>query len=347
MKRVLGIIILLSAALIAALILRARQIQREDQGPPGGSGVIEGVEVNVTSRLATRILQVNVREGDEVKPGDILVELDCTVWDAALAEARARLSAAEAVVLSSSANATYADKKAAAAKGGITVADSQLKVLEAQEKLARLELARTQELVEEGASSAQALDRAQSHLDTLMSQIAAQRANINATRTQAGAVTSAGNVARVQIIAAESNVDVVKASIVRAEADVRECALLAPLSGIVSSRNFEPGEAVQPGNAILTITDLREARVRFYLQNADLAAAAPGVKVKLTADAYPSDTFTGTIVNVSPRAEFTPRNVQTRDDRERLVYAVEVRVPNPDMRLRAGMPVEVFIEAAR
>ncbi len=347
MKRVLRVIVLLAIALTAALIYRVRSVQTEDKGPPGGTGVIEGVDVNVTSRLATRILKVNVEEGDVVKPGDTLVELDCTIPESILAEAKARLAVAEANVDSSSANAAYADKNAVAARGGITVADSQLKVLEAQESLARVELERAQKLVQEGASTAQAVDSAQTRLDTLLSQIAAQRANIAAARTQAGAVKSAGDAAKVQITAAKTNIDVVKASLARAEADVRECTLLAPIGGIVSSRNFEPGEAVQPGSAVLAITDLKEARVRFYLPNADLAAAAPGKKVKVEADAYPEETFEGTIRYVSPRAEFTPRNVQTKDDRERLVYAVEVGIANLDMRLRAGMPVEVAIGDAK
>jgi HlyD family secretion protein len=113
---------------------------------------------------------------------------------------------------------------------------------------------------------------------------------------------------------------------------------------MVATRSREPGEAVLPGSVILTITDISDARTRFYLPNDDLAAASPGKKVRVVADAYPDMVFEGTIASVSPRAEFTPRNVQTRDDRERLVYAVELRIPNPDMKLRAGMPVEVTIE---
>jgi HlyD family secretion protein len=115
---------------------------------------------------------------------------------------------------------------------------------------------------------------------------------------------------------------------------------------MVVSRNLEPGEAVQAGTNVLALTDVTEARTRFYLPNGEHAAAAPGRKVRIVADAYPGQTFEGTIFYVSPRAEFTPRNVQTRADRERLVYAVEVRIPNADMRLRSGMPVEVEIEGS-
>ncbi len=141
----------------------------------------------------------------------------------------------------------------------------------------------------------------------------------------------------------KTEIDAARAAVDEAEESVRECTLFAPRAGLIATRAHEPGEAVVPGTVVLTITDLSDARTRFYIPNADLAAAVPGRTVHVVADAYPGRVFEGTIYYVSPRAEFTPRNVQTREDRERLVYAVEVRIPNADIALHAGMPVEVTI----
>ncbi len=347
MKRILRGILLLAAALVIALAFRVRQLRAAGHGPAGGSGVIEGVDVNVSSRIATRIAKVNVREGDVVKQGDVLVELECAEAEAGLAEAAARVAAAEASLLASHASARSADRTAAAAQAGVTAADSHLAALEAQETLARIELRRGELLLQQGVTSVAAVDEERSRHDTLLSQLAAQRATAGMSRDQAGALLSAGSAAGAQALAARSNIEVARAAVARAEVAARECRLVAPRGGMVSSRNLEPGEAVQPGSVILTLTDVSEARTRFYLPNGDLAAAAPGRKVSVVADAYPGQTFAGTIFHVSPRAEFTPRNVQTRDDRERLVYAVEVRIPNADMRLRSGMPVEVAIDGSR
>ncbi|MBN1653512.1 MAG: efflux RND transporter periplasmic adaptor subunit [Deltaproteobacteria bacterium] len=346
MKRVLRVIILLAIALVVALIFRVRHLRSARSGPPGGTGVIEGVDVNVTSRIPTRIVKITVDEGDMVKAGDIVVELDCVEYEAALAEATARLAAAEASLQASNASATTATRNASAAYGTIDVVNSQIAALEAQQRLARLELERAESFYKQGVATSAMVDDARTRYDTLVNQIAAQRASAGATRDQAGALRSAGNAAKAQVAAAQSNLEATRAAIARVQTQVRECRLSAPRSGMVSSRNFEPGEAVQPGSVILTVTDLSEARTRFYLPNADLAAAAPGRMVKVVADAYPKKSFKGTIYHVSPRAEFTPRNVQTRDDRERLVYAVEVRIPNPNMLLRSGMPVEATIEAS-
>ncbi len=344
MKRALIAIAVLAAGLLVALAARVLALRSAGHGPPGGTGVIEGVDVDVTSRIASRIVRVNVHEGDIVERDQVVVELDCTEQDATLAEARAELSAATATVEESRAAATSAGRSASAAVSNVAAASSQLAVLGAQEQLAKLELDRTKRLVESGALPQAELDAASSRHDALVNQIAAQRAAEAATRDQAGAARTSGTAAKSQTTVAERNVDVAAAAVSRAEVAVRECSLLAPRAGMVATRVREPGEPVQPGSIVLTITDLADARTRFYLPNAELAAAAPGRKVRVVADAYPSTSFEGTIYYVSPRAEFTPRNVQTREDRERLVYAVEVRVPNQDRRLRSGMPVEVTIE---
>ena len=336
----------LAAGLVIALVVRVIQLRSASQVPPGGTGVIEGVDVNVTSRIATRIAKVLVQEGDVVKLGQVVVELDCTDQDAALDQARAQLAAATSSSDASRAGAESAARTAQAAHASATAAHGQLDALEAQEKLARLDLERTRRLAATGAVPRAELDAAISRHDTLVAQIAAQRAAEGASRDQASASNSNGAASQAQATAAQRNIEVARAAIARAELAVRECTLVAPRDGMIATRVLEPGEPVQPGSTILTITDVSEARTRFYLPNAELAAAAPGRRVRVRADAYPDETFEGTIFYVSPRAEFTPRNVQTREDRERLVYAVEVRIPNADLRLRSGMPVEVTIEPA-
>jgi HlyD family secretion protein len=346
MKRALLLIGVLAASLVLALVLRVRHLRAAEHGPAGGSGVIEGVDVNVTSRLAARILNVNVREGDVVKKGDVLVELDCSEPEAELSQVKAKLKAAQSNLQAAQANASSALQTASGASHNIGAAASQVDVLQAQDELAIIDLARTEELVKRGALAVSARDDARSKHLALLSQIAAQNATESMTKNQAGALWASRTGAKSQAVAAQDNIVAAEADVARAEISVTDCKLLAPRNAMVVSRNFEPGEAVQPATNVLAMTDVTDARTVFYLPNAELAAAAPGRKARIVADAYPGQTFEGTIFYVSPRAEFTPRNVQTREDRERLVYAVEVRIPNIDMRLRSGMPVEVAIEGS-
>jgi HlyD family secretion protein len=346
MKRALSLIGLLVASLLIALMLRVRHLRASEHGPAGGSGVIEGIDVNVTSLIAARIAKVNVREGDLVRLGDVVVELRCTEEEAAFNQANAELAAAESNLLAAQANATSASRSALGGSQNVSAAKSQVDVLKAQEDLGRVDLARTDDLVKSGTLPAAALDEAHSRDLSLLNQIAEQNALESMVKNQAGALRATGTGARSQAAAAQNNVAAATAGLAHAETSVDECKLLAPRNAMVVSRNLEPGEAVQPGTNVLSLTDVSEARTRFYLPNAELAAAAPGRKAHVVADAYPGQTFEGVIFYVSPRAEFTPRNVQTREDRERLVYAVEVRIPNADLRLRSGMPVEVAIEGS-
>ena len=94
---------------------------------------------------------------------------------------------------------------------------------------------------------------------------------------------------------------------------------------------------------MLTLVDTREVKATFYLANRELGAATPGRPAEVTADAYPKRKFAAKVRRVATSAEFTPRNVQTREDRDRLVYAVEVTVDNEDGALRPGMPVEIVL----
>jgi HlyD family secretion protein len=346
MKRALILIGVLAAGLLVALVLRVRHLRAAEHGPAGGSGVIEGVDVNVTSRISARITKVNVREGDVVKLGEVVVELDCIDQNAALAQAKAQLAAAQETLQAAVSNASTAAQNASGASQNVNAAGSQVDVLKAQEDLARVDLQRTEELVKSGTLSQSALDEARSKDLALLNQIAEQNDLESMNRNQAGALRASGAGAKSQVAAARDTVNNDKSGVARADIAVTECKLLAPRNAMVVTRNLEPGEAVQAGTNVLALTDVTEARTRFYLPNAELAAAAPGRKARVVADAYPGQTFEGTIFYVSPRSEFTPRNVQTREDRERLVYAVEVRIPNADMRLRSGMPVEVAIEGS-
>ncbi len=344
MRRVIVFLLLLSVGLGALLAWQLSRQRAAARGPAGGSGTIEGVEVRVTSRLASRITAIHAQEGDRVEAGQVLVELDCAEPESLLHQARAQLQAAETAVEAARVNAEAASLNARAARQAIQATGARLEALEVGRGTARKEAARLGTLQAAGAVSVSNLDRVQDQVLGLEHEIAGVRANQEAVRAQALAAEMSSRAVRTQVQAVESNAEQARAGVRRAEALVAECRLVAPRGGRVQHRHLEVGEAVLPGTAVLTIVDLSQTRVTFFLPNEQVGLAVPGRAVSLTADAYPGEVFHGEIQRVSAEAEFTPRNVQTREDRERLVYAVEARVDNPQERLRAGMPVEVRID---
>lgn len=357
MKRVILIFIVLVAALATVLYLRLRAQEREGERPSRGSATVEGIEVDAVARLPAPILAMHAEAGDRVAAGALLVELDCREFAAGLAQAEAGANAARDAVASATVGIAIAQSgvavaaaQSAAARAAASASRSQRGALVVQKGAAERAASRVRTLAQTGGASEQDVDRSRTEALALTRQLETIGASALASEKQAEAVgegeTAAAlrlEAAKAQLAAAEHQVKGAEAARDRAALTVEACRITAPRAGVVTARNFEPGEVVLPGSRVLTLVDLAEVRATFYLPNAELAAARPGRAVTVLADALPGVTFAGAIRRVGAEAEFTPRNVQTRDDRDRLVYAVEVAIPNPEEKLRPGMPVEIEI----
>jgi HlyD family secretion protein len=309
------------------------------EGPPGGSGTIEGREVRLSSRVGGRIARLEVAEGDAVQAGDLLVSLDCVEPRAMFAEAEARLAAAREQAAGADSAAAAAEESSEAAAANVGVAAAQARALSAQGSAAARQAVRLDAV--DGDVSVASRDQARSTADGLDAQEQAAHAQRRAGAAQARAATSQAKAASSQARAAHEQVAAAEAGVSRAQLGVDECEVRAPSAGEVRLLPWEPGELVQPGATLAVVVDLDQVRAAFYLPNAELGAARPGGTAELVADAWPDRAFRGTVRTVATEPEFTPRNIQTRTDRDRLVYRVEVDVANADRALRPGMPVEV------
>ncbi|MFO0723489.1 MAG: efflux RND transporter periplasmic adaptor subunit [Myxococcota bacterium] len=344
MRRVLLIFTVLITALSIGLWAKVREAQGALEKPSGGSGVIEGTRVHVVSRLAARILKIHVHEGDQVTAGQTLVELDCADPSAIQKAAEARLRAAESAAQAASAQVRAALGSARAAQAAMNAASAQSAALTASRDVTSRQAERINRLKTQSAVTDVEQDRVSAQVTQLTEQLKALDAQQQAAKDQAEAARSQADAVRNQAESALAAVGAAQADLARAEAAVKECVLTAPRGGQVEVRAFEEGEAVLPGSRILEIVDLNPVETVFYLPSRELPVAAPGKSVTVIPDAMRDHPVRGKIVRVASEAEFTPRNVQTREDRDRLVYAIKVEIPNPDQKLRAGMPVEVTID---
>jgi HlyD family secretion protein len=134
-----------------------------------------------------------------------------------------------------------------------------------------------------------------------------------------------------------------EAALASAELRVQDTVLKAPADGVVLTRAQEPGAVLQAGATVLTLSLVRPVWVRAYVNEPDLGHIHPGMKVEVYTDSRPSQPYQGQIGYTSPRAEFTPKNVETTELRTSLIYRVRVIVENPDEGLRQGMPVTVKV----
>ncbi len=341
MRRVVIALVAFTAVLATLISLKVWLQARALAAPAGGSGQIEGVVVDLSSRVGARVVEVRVREGQAVKAGDLLVRLDCSDQDAVLAEAEARLATARAQASAAGAQRQSAVGSTAAARAGQAAAGAQAASLVAQRDAAERQAQRV--AATPGSVTEASIDQTRSAADGLLHQAEAAAAQARASEAQARAAEAGVGAAEAQARAAEAQVKAAEASVARARLLAGECELKAPRDAEVSKLPHQAGELVAPGAVLVRLVDLSEPKATFYLPNAEVAAVKPGAAALVAADAWPGQAFEGTVRTVSLEAEFTPRNIQTRTDRDRLVYPVEVTVKDPEHRLRAGMPVQVTI----
>lgn len=332
------VLALIPTGLIALKIWQQREALH---GPSGGSAVIEGTEIALGARLAARVARVPVVEGQSVKAGEVLVELDCADTEAMLAEARARLEAARAQAAAAAATASAADAAAKVAKAASEASAAQAAGVAAQRDAASRQAGRLQQQGQDVAAAA--LDQSQTTAAALEQQAAAASASARASRLQASAAGGQGEAASANASAAAAAVAAGEAAVARAELLVAECVVRAPRDAVVQTLPWEPGELVPLGMPLVRLVDLAEVTATFYLPNAELGAVHTGAVAEVVADAWPDRVFQGSVRTIASQAEFTPRNIQTRTDRDRLVFPVEVAIPNPDHQLHPGMPVQITL----
>lgn len=339
MKRVLIVAFVLAVGLAGAVAWKIRAQREALEGPPKGSAVLESEGVDLSARLGARIAQVLVEEGADVQAGTTLYELECDEPKARLAEAQARLAAARAQAQAALAQATAAQRQSQAARASIDAAKAQLEALDTQLDAAEREAKRVEAM---GAYAAEARhDQARTTASGLQAQAQAARASQAASSRQAAAATSQAEALASQADAAADSVQALLAVVRTAEVGVAECQIATKTGGVVERLYYDPGELVMPGSVVARVVNPDVMKATFYLPNADLDAAGVGQTAKITADALPSQVFEAKVERIGLEAEFTPRNIQTRSDRDRLVYPVELKIPNPEHRLRAGMNVTV------
>jgi HlyD family secretion protein len=288
------------------------------------SGTIEATDADLGFQAPGRVLEIAVREGDRVEQGQVLARLDTREVEAAVAAARAQVAAAEA---------RLAELRRGARPQEVASAESAAGSAERRAGEAAREAERARTLHAGGAISRQALDRAET-----AAEVAA--AGLVQAREQLGLVREGPRAESIR--AQEALVAQARANVELAEATLANGTVVAPFAGVVTTRHREPGEAVSPGAPVLTLLDPDDRWVRIYVREDVVGRVQLGMTASVTSDTYPERTFDGEVVFIASEAEFTPRNVQTAEERTKLVYAVKVRITSdPDFILKPGIPADV------
>jgi HlyD family secretion protein len=291
-------------------------------------GNVDIREVDMAFRVNGRIAGIGVEEGARVNQGDLLATLDTDTLDSRIAQADAKVAQAEA---------QFSKLRNGNRRQDIAQARARMAAAQAVLANAERDYVRRQPLVEPGAISRDIWDQTVSDRDRARAQLLEAQ--------QALSLLGEGS-RREDIAAAAADVRAAKAARTGSATDLSDTRLIAATDGVVVTRSREPGAIVQPGETVLTLSIDRPMRVRAYIAETDLSRISPGMKVTVTADGN-AKAYQGTIGYISPRAEFTPKSVETENLRTDLVYQLRIIVTNPDDGLRQGQPVTIAVPGAR
>lgn len=327
---------------VAALLAAGTALSACQSGPPPdrvrASGQVEATEVQVAAPVGGRLLELRVAEGDRLEAGSILAKLDTADAELGLARARAEREQAAAQLRLLLAGARPEDVRQADAQ--LATTEAELGAAEAELAAAQADVDRFEALLASNSGSRKQRDDAVSRRDVARQRVQAARDRVRAARE---------NLARLRAGARQEEIEGARARVAAAEAlmatwekAIADATVTAPVSGIVTEQIVDVGELLQPRAPIVVVTDLDRAWANVYVDEPLVPRLRVGQPATVFTDAG-GEGIGGTVSYISPKAEFTPRNVQTAEDRSKLVYRLKVSVDNRNGILKTGMPVEAEI----
>lgn len=286
------------------------------------TGTIEATDVELQARSSGIINNYQIKEGDLVKKGQLIAELNRSDLVAQKERDAMSVLSAEAKLRELLSGARDQEIKAAQANVDL----EKINLNQAGKDLAKLET-----LYQAGAASRDQVEKAQTSYDVFQQQLTAAQAQLS--------LLSAGSRSE-EITAASAEADRARAVLKASQAILDDLKVISPLDGTVTSKNHENGEYAQPGTSLATVTDLTNLWIKVYIPTDQLPGIKLGQSVRITVSGS-QQVFSGRVIEIASRGEYTPKSIQTKQERTNVVYAVKVQVDNINNLLKPGMPADV------
>ena len=310
-----------TVCILAIVILSSACKEADDDGSIRASGHIEATEIRLAAKVGGRLLEAPLEEGRTVAAGDLVARFETTDAEHRLAQARANVEAADAQLRLLLAGSRAEDLRRA---------EDQLAQARAELDAATRDLERLSGLAERGSATEKSRDDAATRAEVAERAVAAATAQLD--KLVAGPRRQEIEVARAQRASAEAMVAAVNQQIT-------DATVAAPTDGVITARVAEPGEVLPPGATLAVLTDIDRPSLTVWIDEPNLSQVTLGQTVEVRVDGR-DEAFEGTVSYISPVAEFTPKNVQTPDERAKLVFRVKVALDNGDRIFKPGMPAD-------
>ena len=300
-----------------------------------GNGRIEATEIDIAAKQAGRIREILVNEADFVEAGQILARMDVQSLEADLAQARAQVRRAQSA--KTTAVSVVAQRRSARMTALAVVAQRESELAFAEKEFQRAEA-----LVAQGFVSRQRLDdsRAKMH---------GARAALGAARSQVLEAESAITAAESLVVEAQSAIESAQATVERLQSEIADATLTAPRGGRVEYRIAQPGEVIAAGGKILTVLDLSEVYMTFFLPETVVGRVAIGSAVRIVLDAAPDRPVPAQISFVASTAQFTPKTVETAEERQKMMFRVKAQIDRDLLaryrtQVKTGLPGVAWVQ---
>ncbi|WP_434033006.1 HlyD family secretion protein [Cupriavidus sp. a3] len=374
-----GIAVTAVVALAIAVALYLGQRTKQAEGLLDGNGQVRGTEVTVSAKIAGVADVVAIREGQILKTGELVISIAARDFEARLDQARAQAAGAQALVAELDAQIKTFDVMSEQAKASATVtagataheihrrsealsrAKAEVVAAEVQLNQDRKAYERFEKLLAQGfisknyfdelgtryraseaklSAARQARDEAQAALEqgrAISGEVAIKQLDVRRIAAERDRVSAARLTASLQVEAA-------RARVAELEALLADTRILAPVDATVMAKLVEPGELVAAGRPLATLVNLSDLYVRVYVPERDVGRIRLGNPARIFVDAFRDRAFPGKVIEVAQQAEFTPKDVHMKDEREKLVFGVKIAIENPDGLLKPGMFADVKIK---
>jgi HlyD family secretion protein len=315
------------------------------------SGTLEARNVSVGSKVGGRVTQVLVAEGDRVKKDQLLVSFDDAELYAALLQARGRYAQAKANVAKMSRGNRPEEIAQARATGdsrahAVAEATAAAERARADAANAEIEYRRYQQLSKDGVFSREQLDAAENRYKMAQAQAASADHAVTVARSDSSAAAAAQRLSESgfraeDIAAARADLERADGELKQAEARYLEREVRSPANAVVEVLDLRPGDLIPANSPVAKLLEADQLYVIVYVPQDQIGKVRVGQSADVKVDAFPKESFQGVVEQIRQQAEFLPRNVQTKEEREHQVVGVKLRVENPASKLRAGINADV------
>jgi HlyD family secretion protein len=298
----------------------------DDENTISASGNIEVTEVTVSSKLTGEVKKIFMKEGSLIEKGDTVLTINHETLDYQLKQAEAGVEAAEAQLKLLKSGAREEDKRQA---------EEMLRQAEIILEQAKKDEERMKNLYELKSVTEKQYEDAAARFESAQAQLNSAKENFR----------KMSNLARPEEIAqAEANLKRQKATMDLLLKNIDDSYVTSPRSGYIVKEFVEEGETVSMFASLFKVSDLSIAELVIYISEDKLGRVKLNQKADVHIDTFEDKTYEGYVSYISQEAEFTPKNIQTKDERTKLVFAVKIKIPNPDLELKAGLPADAVIK---